>query len=82
MTIVASGSAGAAPASAASASPAVVTVINGCKIVANPNPTQHTRCPSKDLSGVDLSGYDLSYADFARDEPLECGVWRVVVRRA
>lgn len=40
-------------------------VVNGCTIVANPTPKNHTECPGADLSGTELSGADLSYADLS-----------------
>jgi uncharacterized protein YjbI with pentapeptide repeats len=51
------------PAAAASV-PA--TVIDGCSIVADPTPANHTDCSGASMNGANLNGLNLTYADFTR----------------
>jgi uncharacterized protein YjbI with pentapeptide repeats len=53
-----------APAHASIARTAAANVIDGCAIVANPTPSDHTDCPGADLNGANLNYLDLSYAVF------------------
>lgn len=41
-------------------------VINGCEIVPNPTPVEHTTCPGADLSYRDLRGANLRHANLER----------------
>ncbi len=56
---------GAAVQAASSPPAAAATVADGCTIVANPTPTDHTSCPGTHLEGAGLNGLDLAYADLA-----------------
>ncbi|PQP25808.1 pentapeptide repeat-containing protein [Rhodococcus opacus] len=67
MTLGAVALAGGAALSAGAGTAAadVLTEINGCKIVANPNPGDRTTCPGADLSSANLAGLNLSFADLS-----------------
>ena len=40
-------------------------LVDGCTVVSNPTPSDHTNCPGADLAGSSLRGLDLSYANLA-----------------
>ncbi|NLE80261.1 MAG: pentapeptide repeat-containing protein [Rhodococcus sp.] len=50
----------------ATANPSEPMVVNGCEIVPNPTPGEHTTCPGADLSYRDLRGANLRYANLER----------------